>query len=80
MYRELRATAAAAADGQVLSSAESLAVARGRALTRQSLEAVLQEEIAASEKKTRRRAAVPAGERPNIAAGKPGRSSRRPAR
>ncbi len=51
MYREMRRAAAAAADGEVLSVAESLAVARGRELTRRSLETVLQEEIAGIEKK-----------------------------
>ena len=51
MYRELRSVAAHAADGEVLSRAESLAVVRGREFTRKSLEAVLQEEINDSEKK-----------------------------
>lgn len=45
MYRELRDATAQAADGAVLSVAESLAVTRGRELTRQSLQTVLQEEI-----------------------------------
>lgn len=51
MYRELRGAAAAAADGEVLSVAERLAMTRGRELTRRSLEVVLQEEARASEKK-----------------------------
>jgi hypothetical protein len=51
MYRELRSAAANAPDGQVISVAESLAIARGRELTRKSLETVLQGEIEASEKK-----------------------------
>lgn len=53
MYREMRAAAAAAPDGQVLSTAESLAVARGRELTRKSLETVVQAEIESLEKKGR---------------------------
>jgi hypothetical protein len=54
MYREMRACASAAADGEVLSMAESLAVSRGRDLMRKSLETVLQEEAATVEKKGRR--------------------------
>ena len=53
MYRELRDASSRAADGEVISVAESLAVARGRELTRKSLETVLQEEINVSEKKGR---------------------------
>jgi hypothetical protein len=44
MYREMREAAANAPDGAVLSMTESLAVARGRELTRRSLETVLQAE------------------------------------
>lgn len=51
MYRELRQAAAGAADGEVLSVAEQLAMTRGRELTRQSLQAVLQEEAQSSEKR-----------------------------
>jgi len=51
MYRELRGAAAVAADGEVLSVAERLAMTRGRELTRRSLEGVLQEEAQAREKK-----------------------------
>ncbi len=80
MYRELRVAAAQAPDGAVMSVAESLAVARGRDLTRKSLEAVLQEEIESSEKKGRSSARVPAADAANIAGGKDDRSSRRPAR
>ena len=68
MYREMRRAAAAAADGEVLSVAESLAVARGRELTRRSLETVLQEEIAGIEKKGRSREAVRAAGAVRIAA------------
>jgi hypothetical protein len=54
MYREMRDAARNAPDGQVLDRAESLAVTRGRELTRKSLEAVLAEETQAVEKKGRR--------------------------
>lgn len=80
MYREMRLAAAHAPDGAVMSVAESLAVARGRDLTRKSLEAVLQEEIESSEKKGRSSARAPAAGAANIAVGKDARSSRRPAR
>jgi hypothetical protein len=73
MYREMRHAAASAADGEVLSVAESLAVARGRELMRRSLETVLQEEIAAVEKKGRRGEAVLAEGVARIAASKRGR-------
>jgi hypothetical protein len=80
MYRELRSAAAAAADGCVLSTAESLAVARGRELTRKSLETVLHEETSEAEKKGRTSGRATAAEAASIAAGKVGGSSRRPAR
>ena len=80
MYREMRQAASGAADGEVLSVAEQLAMTRGRELMRQSLQAVLQEEAQASEKKGPRPAAVFAAEFESIAAPKSGRSSRRPAR
>jgi hypothetical protein len=80
MYREMRQAAAAAPDGQVLSIAESLAVARGRELTRRSLESVLQAEAREGEKKGARCEAVLAAERESIGARKKGRSSRRRAR
>lgn len=80
MYREMRSAAAAAPDGEVLSVAERLAMARGRELTRKSLQTVLQEEAQASEKKGPRPEAVCAAEWESIAGVKSGRSSRRPAR
>jgi hypothetical protein len=80
MYREMRAAAATAADGEVLSVAESLALGCGRDLTRKSLEAVLQEEAEAAEKKGRPSGRARAAGAANIAGGKRGRSSRRPAR
>ena len=80
MYREMRIAAAAAPDGQVLSIAENLAVARGRELTRRSLESVLQEEARVGEKKGARCEPVRAAARGNTAGRRRGRSSRRPAR
>ena len=80
MYREMRDVAARAPDGEVISVAESLALARGRELTRHSLEAVLQEEINASEKKGRRPERVFAEARASIEVGKRGRCSQRPGR
>jgi hypothetical protein len=79
MYRELRKAAADAPDGQVIDIAEKLAVARGRELTRQTLETVLQTEALASEKKAGRPAAVPAVGPKNIVADNADRSSPRPA-
>jgi hypothetical protein len=80
MYREMRRAAAAAPDGQVLSIAEGLALARGRELTRDSLQAVLQEEAREGEKKGARREAVRVAEAGNTGERGSGRSSRRPAR
>jgi hypothetical protein len=77
MYREMRDAASNAADGQVIDVAESLAVARGRELTRKALETVLQEEITASEKKGRRPERVLAEELASIGVRKRGHSSRR---
>jgi hypothetical protein len=80
MYREMRSAAAAAPDGEVLSVAEGLAMARGRELTRKSLQSVLQEEAEGSEKKGLPPEAAFAAELASIAERKSGRSSRRPAR
>jgi hypothetical protein len=80
MYRELRKAASSAPDGEVLSVAESLAVARGRELTRRSLETVLQEEIATVEKKGRPAEVVAAGGVAGIVDTNRAGSSRRPAR
>jgi hypothetical protein len=80
MYREMREAATNAPDGAVLSMAESLAVTRGRELTRQSLETVLQEEVNVAEKKGRPPEPVLAEEAVSTAASKRGRLSRRRAR
>ena len=52
--RELQHAAHAAPDGQVLAHAERTALTAGRELTRRVLEAVLQDQAAGAEKKTRR--------------------------
>ena len=80
MYREMKCVADAAPDGQVLSQAETLAVAKGRELTRRSLEAVLNEQAEEVEKKGRRADAVPVGERGITGAFARDKSSRRRAR
>jgi len=53
MYREMRVAAREAPDGEVFDRAETLALARGRELTRKSLEAVLNAETEEVEKKGR---------------------------
>lgn len=53
MYREMRTAAREAPDGEVLDRAETLALSRGRELTRKSLETVLNEEAREVEKKGR---------------------------
>jgi len=60
MAEELERVGDAAADGQVLSELESLAVARGRDFTRQSLQGALQRAVDDVEKKLRLHAIVPA--------------------
>lgn len=62
MYREMKQTADAAPDGEVLAQAESLALSRGREFTRRSLEAVVNEQAEAVEKKGRRPERVPAAD------------------
>jgi vancomycin resistance protein YoaR len=80
MFREMKQTADAAPDGQVLSQAETVAVARGREFTRKSLEAVLNEQAEDVEKKLRQAAIADVEDRDIIAARESGKSSRRPAR
>src|SRR5260221_9803084 len=72
MYREMRGVAARAVDGEVIAAAESLAVARGRDLTRKSLEAGLQEEVVSSGKKGGAREGVLAGGAGDIGGGQSG--------
>jgi hypothetical protein len=80
MYREMRDACRAAPEGQVLARAEQLAVQRGRELTRQTLESVLNEEAQEVEKKGLSSEAVPAAARANTVAATRAPSSRRRAR
>jgi hypothetical protein len=59
LARQLQEAADAAPDGQVLARVEALAVAGGRDLARRAVQATLQAQAAAAEKKGRR--AGPAG-------------------
>lgn len=60
MARELEAVTDAAADGQVLAAAELAALRSGRELTRRALEAALQRQAEAVEKKRPPAASAPA--------------------
>ncbi len=73
MARELEAVTDAAPDGQVLAVAELAAVRSGRELTRLALEAALQRQAEAAEKKGRPAAPVPAGAGVPSKTGRPGR-------
>src|SRR2546429_4437890 len=59
LARELERAADAAPDGQVLARVEALAVPAGRELTRKAVEAALQQQAAAAEKKGRRAGPAP---------------------
>ena len=80
MYRELRTVCRAAPDGHVLDRAEQVALQRGRELTRQSLESVLNAEAQEVEKKGSRVAPAAAEHSANTADATPARCSRRRAR
>jgi hypothetical protein len=60
MARELERAGAAAPDGRVLEELETLAVVRGRELTRGALEGALQRQVDEVEKKLRHAASVDA--------------------
>jgi hypothetical protein len=60
LARELEQAAGAAPDGQVLARVEALAVPAGRELTRRAVEAALQAQAGAAEKKGRPAGAAPA--------------------
>lgn len=77
MVRELRGVCRTAADGHVLEQAEQLAVARGRELTRRTLESVLNEQGREVEKKGRRRDDAIVAEIARIVGGASDPSSRR---
>src|SRR5438477_10998823 len=68
LARQLERTADAAPDGQVLAAVEAAAVPAARELARRAVEAALQQQAPAAEKKGRRPAPAPA------AAGPPGPS------
>ena len=59
LAQQLEQTANAAPDGQVLARVEALAVPAGRALTRTAVEAALQAQAEAAEKKGRPAAPAP---------------------
>jgi hypothetical protein len=71
LARQLQATADAAPDGQVLARVEALAVPAGRELARQAVQAALQAQAQAAEKKGRPAAAAP------VATSSPGTRGRR---
>src|SRR5262245_44429945 len=58
LARQLRQAADAAPDGQALAKVEAAALPAGRELTRKTVEATLQAQAEAAEKKGRRAAAV----------------------
>ena len=61
LAQQLQATADAAPDGQVLAKVEALAVPAARELARQAVQATLQAQAQAAEKKGRPAASAPAG-------------------
>ena len=63
LVRELKQTCQSAPHGHVLAQAELVALGRGRELTRQALEAVLNQQAQAAEKKGRPAAPAPAAAR-----------------
>jgi hypothetical protein len=79
MARELQAAADAAPDGRVLADAELVAVRAGRELTRRALEAALQAQAEAAEKKGRRPASAAAAAAATPRAGRAARRSPPPA-
>jgi hypothetical protein len=60
LVRELKQTCLSTPHGHVLAQAEVVALARGRELTRQALQAVLNQQAEAVEKKGRRDGPAPA--------------------
>jgi hypothetical protein len=61
LAKQLETTADAAPDGQVLARVEALAVPAARELARQAVQATLQAQAEAAEKKGRPAASVPVG-------------------
>jgi len=64
MARQLERTAADASDGKVLAEVEAAAVPAARELARKAVEAALQAQAEAAEKKGRRPAPAPAAAKP----------------
>jgi hypothetical protein len=62
LAKQLQQTADAAPDGQVLAHVEALAVPAARELARQAVQATLQAQAQAAEKKGRRGVPAPAGD------------------
>ena len=75
LAKQLETTADAAPDGQVLARVEALAVPAARELARQAVEAALQAQAQAAEKKGRPPAAVPAAPGAPGTRGAPGATS-----
>jgi hypothetical protein len=73
MARELEAVTDAAPDGHVLAVGETAAVRLGRELTRRALEAALQRQAEAAEKKGRPGGPAPAAAAARSRARRPGR-------
>ena len=78
MAQELEHAGAASPDGQVLDQLETLAVARGRAFTRDALQGALQSQVDDLEKKLRQAAAADAAGSGTTKGRRRVRSSRRP--
>jgi hypothetical protein len=74
LAKQLEPTADAAPDGQVLARVEALAAPAARELARRAVEAALQAQAEAAEKKGRRAALAPAGGASGTKAG-PGATS-----
>lgn len=71
LARQLQATADGAPDGTVLARVEGVAVPAGRELTRQAVEAALQGQAEAAEKRGPRAAPAPPAGRPRGRSGGP---------
>jgi hypothetical protein len=74
MYREMSSRAHAAPDGEVLNTAERIAIQRGRDLTRKAIESVTTAEAQEGEKKGHRAEPVPVPARGTTAAAARGKS------
>jgi hypothetical protein len=75
LARQLQQTADGAPDGQVLAAVEAAAVPAGRELTRTAVEAALQQQADAAEKRGRRGGTAPGAGCPPGTKGVPGGTS-----